>query len=326
MNMDPRMLLSLFGHYAAYADVALFIALAVIIVIAFRQGRPISIGSIISVGPRPQQVPSKGAAAGGLSSHELPESCEYRSRKADKVFEPSEAKEFYGAIAPYYDERNSLNLIATHMETTARIEKVRAHKAGLRILDLGGGTGQYIATCFSRYPNIQWTYVDFCPAMKAQLLYHLAGRPLARNLKVYEDDINRVHMSLPAGAYDVIVMSLVLTSMPVLPDFSNIAKLLAPNGKLIISDINPLYTELHPLYQATVRDGEEVVAMRMKAVNPLQIAGRAEAAGLHQTEIFEIKEQFGDEDISYSFITTFVSCAVSRPRRAYLVRGRAGRN
>jgi SAM-dependent methyltransferase len=205
----------------------------------------------------------------------------------------------------------------------SRVEDARKEKPALRVLDLGGGTGQNIATHFFSDPNIHWTYVDFCPAMVEQLDLHLDGRQLYRNLYKCVDDINHIHLSLQPRSFDVVLMSLVLTSMPQLPDFANIAGLLAPNGKLIISDINPLYTEIRPLYHATAQDGS-IVAMRMKAVQPLQIARRAEAAGLHQCEI---TEQIGEAGISYSFITTFVASVRSRPRRTYVaLPGRTGKH
>jgi len=312
--MNVSWLISLFGHYAAYVGGAFGIVLVTMVVTGFCQGRRVTIGPF-SVGPRPRTNTKKGGVARRRDNGaESARSYDPRTGKADKVFQPSQARTFYDAIACNYDERNSGNLIATHMEAIARIEEARDRKPEPRVLDLGGGTGQNIATYFFKDSRMRWTYVDFCPAMVAQLHLHLDGRPLARNLEVHVGDINRIHTSLPAKSYDVVLMSLVLTSMPELPDFHNIAKLLTANGRLIISDINPLYTDSHPLYQATAHDGT-IVAMRMKAVQPLQIARRAEAAGMHQSEI---TEQIGGRDVSYSFITTFVSAPASRSRRTYL--------
>jgi len=298
--------LTLFGHNAEYLVGAAFLLLAVIVVVAFVQGRGFSIGPA-SIGERPKgerpgplELP---AASNGTGSPEL------RLREVVRVFDVSEAKSFYHAIAPNYDQRNSDNLIATHMETINRINEAKDVKPGLRVLDLGGGTGQNIATSFYRDARIHWTYVDFCPAMVEQLELHLRRRILSQNLQILIEDINRAHLRLQPESYDIILMSLVLTSMPELPDFGNIASLLAPNGRLVISDINPDYTQLRPLYKATARDGS-IVAMRMRPVDPRLIAENAEAVGLRQLDLCRALP-----DDSYSFISTFTRVPrVSRRR------------
>jgi ubiquinone/menaquinone biosynthesis C-methylase UbiE len=278
--------LALFGHDAEYIVGAALLMSAVIVGAAFAQGRQVSIGPA-SIGERPRPLVPPAARAGASSG------------EVGRVFEVSEAKSFYKAIAPNYDERNSANLIATHLETIIRINEAREVKPALRVLDLGGGTGQNIATHFFSDASICWTYVDFCPAMVEQLEQHLRRHALSRNLQVLIEDINRVHLILPPESYDIILMSLVLTSMPKLPDFGNIAGLLAPGGRLIISDIDPDYTRLRPFYKATAGDGCPV-AMRMRPVAPRLIAESAQAAGLRQLDLCRALP-----DDSYSFITTF---------------------
>ena len=135
--------------------------------------------------------------------------------------------------------------------------------------------------------------------MVEQLQQHLRRHAISRNLRVLIEDINRVHLNLQRESYDVILMSLVLTSMPQLPNFGNIASLLAHGGRLIISDIDPDYTQLQPLYKATARSGS-LVAMRMQPVEPHLIVESAEAAGLRQLGLCRALP-----DDSYSFITTF---------------------
>jgi ubiquinone/menaquinone biosynthesis C-methylase UbiE len=223
------------------------------------------------------------------------------------VFGVSDAAQFYQAIAPNYDQRNSVNLLATHMEVITRIDRIRTVKPGLRVLDLGGGTGQNVATYFFNDRRIRWTYADSCPAMVHQLQQHLAGRPLYERLSVYVEDINRIHQKVPAKSHDVVLLNLVLSSMPQLPDFTRIAALVASRGRLIIADINPLYTNAHPYYKATAADGT-LVAMRTCPVQPLEIVTRAREAGLQLTEISQIGTTTAG--ISYSFIV-----ALERPAR-----------
>jgi hypothetical protein len=61
--------------------------------------------------------------------------------------------------AANYDERNSANLLATHMETIERIEKVRAGKGTVRVLDLGEAQAKIsllISLMTSIYTGIMW--------------------------------------------------------------------------------------------------------------------------------------------------------------------------
>lgn len=223
-----------------------------------------------------------------------------------RVFEVADAAQFYQAIAQNYDQRNSANLITTHMEVITRIDQLRKIKPGLSVLDLGGGTGQNVATYFFNDPKIHWSYVDYCPAMINQLRQHLAGRRLYERLNVYLEDISSSDLRLPAGSYDVVLLNLILSSMSQLPDFNHIATLVAPGGRLIIADINPSYTDAHPYFRAMASDGT-FVAMRMHPVQPLEMATRAKEAGLQLAEMTQI----GSNVISYSFIITF-----TKPQRA----------
>jgi SAM-dependent methyltransferase len=301
--VDASSLTSLFGHNAGYVAAVIIVAVLVLLVLAFTQGREVSFWPP-KIGP---SVPAGEDESADQPQVELVGTCESPGSRdstpgnATITLEVCDANIFYQAIAPNYDERNSANLLATHMDTIERIEQARTGKLAPRILDLGGGTGQNIATHFFNDEHIRWDYVDSCPEMANQLQKHLAGRPLYRNLTMHVGDINRLQLlGFPQKAFDVIVLSLVLSSMPQLPDFGVIAALLSPGGSLVISDINPKYTQAHPYYEVRVEDGG-VVAMHMNPVGLLEMLRRAKSAGLNLTELTPI----GDEDPSYSFIATF---------------------
>ena len=309
-------LIALFGRNAGPISLAIMASFTALVTIAFRQGRSIKIGRFI-IGSRPgldESHARAGSIAPSLDGAALRSN--NRFGKVDKVFEVSHAKEFYSTMAMNYDERNSANLLATQLETIVRIEKARELKSSLRVLDLGGGTGQNIATHFFSDKDIRWTYVDFCPAMVEQLDHHLAGQPMYRNLHKIVGDIIDIHRCLPSRSYDVVLLSLVLSSMPRLPDFTKIARLLAPGGMLIVSDINPLYTEHHPYYMATALGGS-IVAMRMKQVDPIELCERAVATGLRQPHLTwqpELAQGLPGSPISYSFLATFTCAMESRSK------------
>src|SRR5689334_12287744 len=253
--MDMELLPGLFGGTAIYVAGAILAVIAILIVCAFRQGRPIDFWPP-KIGSRP--VPGDGQAVAAADPPAGMLLLTAPVAEQARVFEVSEAAQFYQAIAPNYDQGNSARLLATHMEVITRIDHARRANPGLRVLDLGGGTGRNVATYFFNDQRIRWTYVDTCPAMISQLRRHLEGRRLYERLTVHLDDINRVHLRLPAQAFDVILLNLVLSSMPRLPDFSRLAPLLAAGGQLIVADINPAYTSTHPYYRAMAAEGTPV--------------------------------------------------------------------
>jgi SAM-dependent methyltransferase len=292
-----------YSAYVGYVVAAVGLLVLALLVVGFRQGREISFWP-------PRVGPRAGTGEDG-SSQKTPEVSTASAKRvalggriSDHVsmaFEVCEAKKFYQLIAANYDERNSANLLATHMETIERIEKACAGKEAARVLDLGGGTGQNIATHFFNDEHLHWDYVDSCPEMAEQLRQKLTGRCLHKKLAVHLADINNLHeLGLRPKTYDVILLSLVLSSMSKLPGFATIAELLAPDGSLIISDINPDYTYAHPYYSATASDSK-LVAMRMNPVRLLDLLKQTSSVGLRLAELAPI----GNEDPSYSFIATF---------------------
>jgi ubiquinone/menaquinone biosynthesis C-methylase UbiE len=294
---------AIFGQYAGYEAAITALFIIGVLVVGFRQGRDISFWPP-KVGARPQARENNKAYPSHIARRASNERLRVRDmapRNASATFEASDAREFYQMIASKYDERNSANLIATHMDTIERIEQARTGNPRLRVLDLGGGTGQNIATHFFNDERICWDYVDSSSEMMSQFNQNLAGRPLSKNLKVYLADISQLNqLGLPRTEYDVILLSLVLSSMPQSLDFSSISKLLSSGGSLIISDINPAYTRAHPYYEVRTSD-DGTVALRTNPVEVLDIIKEALSAGLCLTELTPI----GEKKPSYSFIATF---------------------
>src|SRR5262249_50071221 len=146
-------------------------------------------------------------------------------------------------------------------------------------------------------PTVCWTYVDFCPAMAAEFRRNLAGYPLGDNAEILVDDLVRVVRQLPAASYDVVLLSLVLSSMPAGLDLTPVARVMRPGGALVITDINPGYTHEKPLYKVPV--GGEVVALRTTPVDPFDVIRRAGVAGLKMAE----QRTLGEGATYYSFMT-----------------------
>lgn len=298
--MNLADLVGLFGATAPWMVLLGVLFLASVIVAAFLQGREISIWPP-KIGPHP------GARLSPADQHTLADRTTVTGTPmavVDREYAVDRARDFYQEIAPYYDLRNSGNLVSTHLSTVAQLQAIRARRSPLRVLDLGGGTGKLIAIHFFNDDAISWTYVDSCSAMAEEFRRNLAGRPLGTNSKVEVDDLIRAIQRLPSASYDVVVLSLVLSSMPTLPDFTPIPRLLTGGGSLIVTDINPGYTHDNPLYKVAVEGS--IVALRTTPVDPLEVIRRAEAAGLRMTE----QKPLGDGTPYYSFLTVFTPVAV----------------
>ena len=237
-----KLLLSSFGGSLPYVAGAIVVAVMSLLILAFRQGRTIEFWPP-RIGSRPD-----GTGEAVMDLRDGTGSDQKRPAvwlaapvsSAGRVYEVAVAAQFYQEIAPNYDARNTARLLATHMEVITRIDQARRVKPDLRVLDLGGGTGRNVATNFFNDQYISWTYVDNCPAMLEQLQRNLAGRRLYERLNVHLDDINRIHLRLPVKSYDVILLNLVLSSMPQLPDFTRLTSLLAPGGCPFTAPFHPV--------------------------------------------------------------------------------------
>lgn len=252
---------------------------------AVADGRELTVGPLrIGAGTRlPAPVPAGTAAA----------------PPADRSFTALEADEFYGLVAPSYDIRNTGPLLRTQHVTLNRIKRARDGRRTLDVLDLGGGTGREIATHFGDDPDVHWTCVDSCAAMAAQFRANLVDDQVRMSVRVLEEDLRRVHERLPAESYDVVLLSLVLSSLPALPDLGPVARLLRPGGVLVVSDIDPLYTERNPYYSVRVAGGE--VSLRTTPVQPHQVAARAGAAGLEHVDTVSTSRG----SATYAFVSVF---------------------
>jgi len=307
--MSPSALRDIFGVIAPWVATALLVLLAGVFTAAFAQGREVTFWPP-RIGPRPQRTPSPNAAAQPTDVDPelaLPvprQPARTLTSLYDQEFDAHHARDFYHEVASVYDTRNSGNLVSTHLATISRIQAMRATRSTLQVLDLGGGTGNPIATHFFNDRNVEWTYVDFCPAVETIFRRNLAGYLLERKVTIQRGDLTQVCRQLRQHRYDVVLLSLVLTSMPTLPDFADIARLVTPGGSLIITDISPAYTKIKPYYEVAVSG--RLLALQMVPVDPLQVVRRVTAAGLTTTEITPL----GDDDPYYSWVATFTATPI----------------
>jgi SAM-dependent methyltransferase len=297
--MTAADLSSIFGMALPWIASFVVAFLAVITGVAFLQGRDISFWPP-RIGPRVDPIISERAPRSLRAG---------RDARVDREYGVHKSREFYQEIAAYYDLRSSGNLVSTYLATVGQLQETHKRRGPLRVLDLGGGTGKLIAIHFFNDDDIAWTYVDSCPTMGEKFRHNLAGTPLGANSETIIDTISAAVQDFERESFDIIILSLVLSSMPALPDFHDIARLLVPGGQLIVTDISPGYTRAHPLYRVVVSG--RVVALRTQAVDPYEVIRRATAAGLQATR----QRTLGEGNTYYSFMTVFASAVVRQPEQ-----------
>jgi ubiquinone/menaquinone biosynthesis C-methylase UbiE len=229
----------------------------------------------------------------------------FEERLFDFEYTVRESQLFYEKIAHRYDARNSNPLLATHLEAARRIDQVLRKTEFTKVLDLGGGTGRFVALPFFNEKKIKWTYVDRSMGMSTEFRKNFETTRLGRSATILVEDLHAVLPRLETASFDVIVLSFVITSTAISPDFREIARLLAPGGIFIITDVDPGYTSLHPFYVVTV-DGKRH-ALRSNPANPLVIASDIEATGLTRTELSSISasNNASVDRVNYSFMGVF---------------------
>ena len=215
----------------------------------------------------------------------------------DKGYDVGDSKDFYDAIAAEYDQRNSPSLLRTHEQVIGLVKEAISGRTNSTVLDLGGGTGKLIAHHFFDRSDIHWVYVDNSALMVEQFRKNLADTKLAKTIQVEEID-TYVRRS-PQQRCDIIILSLVLTSMGRNPDWGHLVARLADTGRLIIAEIDAAYTATHPYY--IVKSGQVRHALRPRPVPLTQLVHEAEAAGLTLLHVHPISEG----NAHYAFVAEF---------------------
>lgn len=215
----------------------------------------------------------------------------------DRIYDTDSAKDFYAAIAPLYDARNSSFLLQTHRKVIARIGEHLETRETWHVLDLGAGTGQLVASHFFEFKG-QWTAVDACAGMMAEFQRNMRNVRLKTHL-VIEDLDAFVRDPRPAKSFDVVLIVLVLSSRSADPNWRRISRLVKPGGILIVADIEPSYTAIHPHYSVIVDNATH--ALRTRPVHLSALATSMAKVGLKNAKFDAVME----EKTTYSFVATF---------------------
>ncbi len=127
----------------------------------------------------------------------------------------------------------------------AAVRPLLASLEGGHVLDAGCGTGRHVSYLCDR--GLEVTGIDPSPAMLA------VAREKAPQARFVEADLERIPFA--NGTFDAVVCSLVLSHAPALDaSVLELARVLRPGGRMIISNPHPLATALLD-WRATVDDG-----------------------------------------------------------------------
>lgn len=220
----------------------------------------------------------------------------------DNRFSMKEARSFYNIIAPYYDSRNTKNLLKTHEKVISIIKNNLRRVKGGFILDLGGGTGKLITHHFFDNTSISWHYVDNSSEMLKLFNENMYGTKLNVSSELSDIDsfvVDKCKSGKFKEKYDIILICLTLTSMEKNPDWASLASLIKIGGRLIIADIDASYTSKYPYYIFDINQKSfGFIPRKIPMTSLLQ-----EIAGLH-LDYIDAHAIFDDSQ-NYSFVVEF---------------------
>lgn len=190
----------------------------------------------------------------------------------DKVYKINESIDFYQVIATKYDERNTKVVLDTHRRVIRGINEELKKLESIDILDVGSGTGRLIASQFFEAENIKWNCVEPSENMAEQFIDNMRLSKL--NYKMNKSSIFNLNEEVKQKKYDVLILSLVLSSLPKDPDFEMLADLLKPNGVLIITDFYESCSYYNFDYD------NKNIALHMRKINFIELLKRCLNCGL----------------------------------------------
>ncbi|EKE06297.1 MAG: hypothetical protein ACD_19C00019G0001 [uncultured bacterium] len=162
---------------------------------------------------------------------------------------------FYDAIAEVYDIDNSKEIWVTHRAIAKIVYSYASKQRKTSILDIGGGTGTLLFDVLSLNEKLNWTYVDNSKKMCEIFKKNVDEQKL--EAKIINDTFDTVLSQLKRD-YDIIVLSFLFSSLPVLPDLSRIPNLLKEGGIIIFADADREYAKRLP-YTVVNNDTEHTL-------------------------------------------------------------------
>lgn len=218
----------------------------------------------------------------------------------DRVYDLSEAQEFYERVAYQYDQRNTELRYKAHQKTVGAIwEKIEGGDKELTVVDLGCGTGKIIASSFVHSRNLLWVGVDYSDGMLAQFRQNMDESAIG--FSAVKADIQDTMPREQISSADVVLLCFVLTTVQRKNIITDVMSAIATGSSLIISDIHPSYTTTRPYYDfATPTDGK--ISLKPQPIYP-DIIEKLATDNNFVRKSYEII--YNRDGVPYSFLLEF---------------------
>lgn len=181
---------------------------------------------------------------------------EDRARAVQRMFD---------RIAPRYDLMNRLMTAGQDVRWRREVVRRARLQAGMRVLDLGAGTGDLSFEVLRQHPQVQPVAADFTLGM-----LHIAQRRAGARPVVWSA-ADALHLPFPDEAFDAVISGFLLRNVTDLPRaLREMRRVLRPGGRFVALDTTrPARNWLYPF-----------IAFHLHTVIPWLgrlIAGQAEA-------------------------------------------------
>jgi ubiquinone/menaquinone biosynthesis C-methylase UbiE len=177
------------------------------------------------------------------NNNDLTESIPITNIVKKSSYDRIDCVKFYDAIAEVYDIDNSKEIWVTHRAIAKIIYSYASKQSKTSLLDIGGGTGTLLFDVLSLNEKLDWTYVDNSKKMCEIFRKNVEEQKL--EAKIINESFDAVLSQLKRD-YDIIVLSFLFSSLPVLPDLTRISNLLKDGGMIIFADADREYAKRLP--------------------------------------------------------------------------------
>jgi ubiquinone/menaquinone biosynthesis C-methylase UbiE len=141
--------------------------------------------------------------------------------------EPTEVLAYLGGVASSHLDR---------MDDTFVRAAMRHARASSRVLDIGTGTGSVPLKMAARRPDLSIVGIDLSDEMIRVARSGVREAGLHRRVKIRKANARR--SPFPAGSFDLVMSNSLLHHLPdPVPTFNEIARVLAPGGRVFVRDL-----------------------------------------------------------------------------------------
>lgn len=193
--------------------------------------------------------------------------------ESDRIVPLSNVVEFYDAVAPFYNNRNTGKYLATYVEIDTAIRSLLPSVEGISMCDIGGGTGTLLRWFLRN--DVKWTNIDI--SRNSLHVFETEFAPYKYKSSRVKDA--RTARFIDNGeTFDVIVMSYLLSSLEQPPDFKQVRNAMHEHSLLVVADNHFDYVQKNPRYGFDGLNGQNI-SIFPRPMFPDDLRSQIQAAG-----------------------------------------------